>query len=318
MSVSHAHYPPTPTVHIRENDMVHDMARPHALPSNLRNNVTAVIGEFCGTFMFLLLSFIGAQTALSTNSPVDATAPLMPFSLLYIAASFGAAIAVNVWIFFRVSGGMFNPAVTLGLVLVGAVKPLRGVMVFVAQLAAGIAAAAVVDGLLPGPLTVANKLSNGTSIVQGVFLEMFLTAQLVLCVYMLAVEKHRATFLAPLGIGMSVFIAHIALTNYTGTSINPARSFGPAVISGFVGYHWIYWLGPLMGSLLAFVVYSLLKWLDYTTANPGQDDDDLERASRAALIDVLAERRSTIMSEGGQVNLVLREPKPEDIGQSHV
>ncbi|PHH64295.1 hypothetical protein CDD81_4779 [Ophiocordyceps australis] len=318
MSALHPHYPNAPIVHIREDEMADAVAKPHALPSALRNNATAVIAEFCGTFMFLLLSFIGTQTALSTNSPGVAGAPLMPFSLLYVAASFGSALAVNVWIFYRVSGGMFNPAVTLGLVLVGAVKPLRGAMVFIAQLAAGIAAAAVVDGLLPGPLGVANSLSNGTSIVQGIFLEMFLTAQLVLCVYFLAVEKHRATFLAPLGIGISCFIAHIALTNYTGTSINPARSFGPAVITGFVTYHWIYWLGPFMGSLLAFVVYSLLKWLDYTTANPGQDDDDLERATRAALIDVLADRRSTIMSEGGQVNLVFREPKPDDIGPSHV
>lgn len=62
--------------------------------------------------MFLLLSFIGAQTALVTNNPSDPSAPLEPFSLMYIAASFGTALAVNVWIFYRVSGGMFNPAVS--------------------------------------------------------------------------------------------------------------------------------------------------------------------------------------------------------------
>ncbi|KAG8407333.1 Aquaporin-1 [Metarhizium acridum] len=161
--------------------------------------------------------------------------------------------------------------------LVGSVKPLRGLLIIPTQLVAAIAAAAVVDGLLPGPLTVANSLSNGTSKVQGVFLEMFLTAQLVLTVYFLAVEKHKATYLAPIGIGIAVFIAHIVGTNYTGTSINPARSFGPACIQGFVGYHYIYWVGPLMGSLLAFAVYWVLKWLEYQSANPGQDDDDVER-----------------------------------------
>lgn len=62
--------------------------------------------------MFLLLSFIGAQTALVTNNPSDPSAPLEPFSLMYIAASFGTALAINVWIFYRVSGGMFNPAVS--------------------------------------------------------------------------------------------------------------------------------------------------------------------------------------------------------------
>ncbi|KND89365.1 Aquaporin-1 [Tolypocladium ophioglossoides CBS 100239] len=287
---------------VRGNRMRQEGARDHPLPSAARNALTVVVGEFCGTFMFLLLSFIGAQTALNTNSPGDPSAPLLPFSLMYIAASFGTALAVNVWIFFRVTGGMFNPAVTLGLALVGAVKPLRAIMVFVTQLVAAIAAAAVVDGLIPGPLTVANKLSNGTNIPQGLFLEMFLTSQLVLTVYFLAVEKHRATFLAPVGIGISVFIAHIAGTDYTGTSINPARSFGPAVISGFVGYHWIFWLGPFMGSGLAFAVYMLLKWLDYGTANPGQDADDVEKANRGVL------HPTSSMNE--------KRPIPSDAGNS--
>ncbi|KAM5348981.1 hypothetical protein ACJ41O_008804 [Fusarium nematophilum] len=255
------------------------LERRHIIPSATRNLCIVVSGEFCGTFMFLLLSFIGTQTALATNDPSNPGEALLPFSLMYIAASFGAALAVNVWIFYRVTGGMFNPAVTLGLVLVGAMPPLRGLCIFPTQLVAAIAAAAVTDGLLPGPLGVANKLGGGASIAQGLFIEMFLTAQLVLTVYFLAVEKHRATFLAPIGIGISVFIAHIAGTSWTGTSINPARSFGPAVITGFNGYHWIYWVGPFMGSGLAYTVYTWFKWLEYETANPGQDDDEgLERA----------------------------------------
>lgn len=243
------------------------------IPSPIRNLFVIVFGEFCGTFMFLLLSFIGAQTAIIANNPNDPTAPLEPYSLMYIAASFGSALAVNVWIFYRISGGMFNPAVTLGLVLVGAVKPLRGLVIFPTQIVAGIAAAAVTDGLIPGPLKVANTLGGGANRTQGLFLEMFLTAQLVLTVYFLAVEKHRGTFLAPIGIGLSVFIAHIVATRWTGTSINPARSFGPACIVGFTNYQWIYWLGPFMGSFLAFGVYTCFKWLEYQTANPGQDDD---------------------------------------------
>ncbi|KAF9871397.1 hypothetical protein CkaCkLH20_11044 [Colletotrichum karsti] len=250
-------------------------AYPMSLPS--RNLLVIVLGEFCGTFMFLLLSFIGAQTAIVTNAAADPDAPMGPDSLLYIACSFGTAIAINVWIFYRVSGGMFNPAVTLGLVLVGAVKPLRGLCIVPAQLLASIAAAGVVYGVLPGPLKVANTLGNGATIPQGFFIEMLLTAQLVLTVYFLAVEKHRATFLAPIGVGISVFIAHITATNWTGTSINPARSFGPAVIIGFVNYHWIYWLGPFAGAFLSFLVYALFKWLEYQTANPGQDDD-MEKA----------------------------------------
>ncbi|KOS23188.1 Aquaporin-1 [Escovopsis weberi] len=222
--------------------------------------------------MFLLLAFLGTQAAQNNNMPGNPSAPLFPYSLLYIASSFGASLTIMVWVFYRVTGGMFNPAVTLGLVLVGTVKWYRGIIILPTQLAAAIAASATVSGLIPGPLTVGNHLAQGTSIVRGLFIEMFLTAQLVLTVYFLAVEKHRSTYLAPVGIGVSVFIAHIAGTEFTTTSINPARSFGPAVIQGFPGYHWIYWLGPFMGALLACGCYKLLKALEYHRANPGQDD----------------------------------------------
>ncbi|KAL6901389.1 aquaporin-like protein [Trichoderma evansii] len=239
------------------------------------------VGEFCGTFMFLLLSFMGAQVALDNNPTGQ---KLDPATLLYIASSFGTALAVNVWVFYRVTGGMFNPAVTLGLVLVRAVTPLRALIIVPTQIVAGIAAAAVVSGLLPGYFDVTNGLGSSTNTAQGLFIEMFLTAQLVLTVYFLAVEKHRATFLAPVGIGVSVFIAHMAGTNFTGTGINPARSFGPAVVTGkFPGYHWIYWLGPCLGALLSFVVYTLLKVLEYPIANPGQDAGDPETANEEAL-----------------------------------
>ncbi|KAG5978152.1 hypothetical protein E4U55_006346 [Claviceps digitariae] len=256
--------------------------RPHMLNDALRNSLVVMFGEFCGTFMFLFLAFAGAQTAITNNDPGKSGAVLAPYSLFYIATSFGAALTVNVWIFYRVSGGMFNPAVTLGLMLVGAVKPSRALIILPAQFAAGICAAAVVEGLLPGPLSVTNTLGSGTSVVQGLFLEMFMTAQLVLTVYFLAVEKHRGTFLAPIGIGISVFIAHIVGVDYTGTGINPARSLGPAVIKGFVDYHWIYWLGPVMGSLLSFGIYSVFKWLEYRSANPGQDRDDIESVPPAS------------------------------------
>ncbi|OTA05447.1 Major intrinsic protein, aquaporin-2 [Trichoderma parareesei] len=252
---------------------------PNRLSGSFKTALVIAVGEFCGTFMFLLLSFMGAQTALnSSDGNLDAP------TLLYIASSFGTALAVNVWVFYRVTGGMFNPAVTLGLVLVGAVKPLRALYIFPSQLIAAIAAAAVTDGLLPGPLGVTNGLGSGTSGVQGLFIEMFLTAQLVLTVYFLAVEKHRATFLAPVGIGVSVFIAHMAGTNFTGTGINPVRSLGPAIVTGnFHGYHWIYWLGPVLGALLSFGVYTLLKMLEYQVANPGQDAGDPEEANEEAL-----------------------------------
>lgn len=100
--------------------------------------------------------------------------------------------------------------VTLGLCLIGAVPFARGGFVFIAQMLGAMASAGVVAALFPGPLAVTTSLSGGTSLAQGLFIELLLTAQLVLTVIMLAAEKHKSTFLAPIGIGLSLFIAELA------------------------------------------------------------------------------------------------------------
>jgi hypothetical protein len=113
---------------------------------------------------------------------------------------------------------------------------------------------------------------------------MFLTSQLVLSVFMLAVEKHKITFLAPIGIGLTLFVDHLVGVYHTGCGVNPARSFGPDVVIGnFPGYHWIYCtgpspvlvnqlgVGPSLGALLASAVYKVLKFLKYHEVNGTQD-----------------------------------------------
>lgn len=250
--------------------------------STAKNYGLAAVGEFLGTFLFLFFAFAGTQCVKLAYDPFKnnqtnageavATAGL----LLYVALSFGISLAVNVWIFYRVSGGLFNPAVTLGVVLLGAMPPLKGAILVVAQLLGGIVAAALVEAMLPGDLAVNTGLGGGITTVQGFFLEAFLTFELTLTIYMLAVEKHRATFMAPIGIGLALFIAHLAGIFFTGASLNPARSFGPAVVTrDFPTYHWIYWIGPCLGSVAATGFYKLLLILEYKTANPGQDHDGL-------------------------------------------
>jgi aquaporin rerated protein, other eukaryote len=77
---------------------------------------------------------------------------------------------------------------------------------------------------------------------------MFLTSQLVLMVFFLGVEKHKATFLAPVAIGLTLFVCHLCAIHFTGAGLNPARSLGPHVVVGdFPGYHWIYCI-PLSDS----------------------------------------------------------------------
>ncbi|KAJ5384265.1 Aquaporin [Penicillium concentricum] len=253
------------------------------LPPELRYNLLCVMGEFVGTFLFLLFSFAGTQVA-NTPRPPD-NAPPNTSNLLYASLSFGFALTVNVWAFFRVTGGLFNPAVTLALCLTGGMPPSRGLFVFPAQLVAGIAAAGVTSALFPGPLNCETRLDGGTSISQGLFIEMFLTAQLVFVIIMLAVVKHKSTYLAPVGIGLAFFVAELIGTYYTGGSLNPARSLGPDVINrSFPGYHWIYWVGPLLGSLLASGFYHILCIARWERINPGQDDNEEEAARKESLI----------------------------------
>jgi hypothetical protein len=77
---------------------------------------------------------------------------------------------------------------------------------------------------------------------------------------MLAAEKSKDTFIAPIGIGLSLFVVEIAGVNYSGASVNPARSFGPCVAAAdFPGYFWIYFVGPILGALLAAGFYHFVK-----------------------------------------------------------
>ncbi|KAH6855483.1 aquaporin-like protein [Chaetomium sp. MPI-CAGE-AT-0009] len=262
-------------------------------PPTKRNNIVAALGEFVGTFLFLFFAFAGTQVA-NTPPPTSAngsdTALPNTSNLMFISLVFGMSLMANVWAFYRVTGGLFNPVVALALFLVGGPSVIRLgvvghsvirlVVVVIAQFLGGIVAAAVVSALFPGPLTVTTTLGGGANIAQGLFIEMFLTAQLVFVIIMLAAEKHKSTFLAPIGIGITFFLAELVGVYFTGGSLNPARSLGPAVVNrSFPGYFWIYWLGPLLGSLLACGFYVLLKYLRWKECNPRQDAgwDDIEK-----------------------------------------
>ena len=117
---------------------------------------------------------------------------------------------------------------------------MRSCLVFLAQIAGGISAAAVVSCLFPGPLNVETTLGGGTSISQGLFIEMFLTAQLVFVIIMLAVVKHRSTFLAPIGIGLTFFLAELC-GGFDPKSMTLTRC---VPLSLTVNRHLLYWRVP--------------------------------------------------------------------------
>ncbi|KAK0943793.1 putative aquaporin-3 [Friedmanniomyces endolithicus] len=238
-----------------------------------QGHMIAATGEFVGTFLFLFFGFIGHLMAVDTAPNSGKNGVNSNQTVIYIALSYGLSLLVTVWTLFRISGGLFNPAVTLAMVVTGSVPPVRGLILFLPQMLAGICAAAVASVIVPGDIrTVQTTLTPGMSPAQGVFLEMFLTAQLCFTALMLAAEKSKDTFIAPIGIGLAFFVCEIAGVFYTGASLNPTRSFGPAVVGrDFHTYHWIYWIGPFLGALLAAGYFHFVKFFNYEEANPGQD-----------------------------------------------
>ncbi|KAH9870351.1 hypothetical protein IAQ61_005825 [Plenodomus lingam] len=182
----------------------HHAHRRHTWITNKwRNELVAMVAEFAGTFMFLFFAFGGTSVANTAATFSDAaTAGQQSNSisqapntgvLLYISLIFGFSLMVNVWVFFRVSGGLFNPAVSLGLYLIGAIGIVRASLCFIAQMLAGICAAAVVQAILPGPLNVSTTLGAGVSAARGVFLEMFLTSLLVFTICKLSLDNLTMT-----------------------------------------------------------------------------------------------------------------------------
>lgn len=148
--------------------------------------------------------------------------------------------------------------------LIGSLPWVRGGVVVAAQLTGACASAGIVSALFPGDMAVGTTLGGGATPVEGLFIEMFLTAELVFAIFMMAADKNEATFIAPIGIGLALFVSELPGIFYTGGSLNPARSFGPAVVNrDFPHYHWIYWLGPFLGTIVAVAFYKLVKALEY-------------------------------------------------------
>lgn len=176
---------------------------------DIRGHLVAMSGEFVGTILFLWFGLSAAQVASMTNPNPDGLQS--PETLLFISLAFGFSLAVNAWAFYRISGGLFNPAVVLGMCVSGSLPWTRGLFLIPAQLLGCMVAGALVQCMFPGDVAATlTKLSPGVSIAQGLFIEMFLTALLVFTILMLAAEKHQATFMAPIGIGLALFVAELS------------------------------------------------------------------------------------------------------------
>lgn len=126
-----------------------------------------------GTFMFLLIAFLGHSVAVERAGDSGPNGAASSQTLVYISLCYGFSLLINAWTMFRVSGGLFNPAVTLGLVLAGKLEVIRGVVFLPVQVVAAMSAAGIVKAMIPGDIRqVQTTLAAEVSIAQGLFLEM--------------------------------------------------------------------------------------------------------------------------------------------------
>ncbi|XP_036897094.1 aquaporin-1 [Sturnira hondurensis] len=220
----------------------------------------AVVAEFLAMIIFIFISIgsaLGFNYPVKNNKTSDGTQDNVKVSL-----AFGLSIATLAQSVGHISGAHLNPAVTLGLLLSCQISIFRAIMYIVAQCVGAIVATAILSGItssLPNNSLGSNALAPGVNSGQGLGIEIFATLQLVLCV--LATTDRRRRDLggsAPLAIGLSVALGHLLAIDYTGCSINPARSFGSAVISHNFTDHWVFWVGPFIGAALAVLIYDFI------------------------------------------------------------
>ncbi|KAL8292714.1 hypothetical protein RQP46_001326 [Phenoliferia psychrophenolica] len=253
----------------------------------LRHDCVAAMGELLGTFFFLYFAFTATQSALfRKTADENGTTILDNQTILYISFSFGISLLTTAWVFFRVSGAAFNPAVSFSLWLIGGLSGRRFFMVVPAQLVGAIAAAGLAKATSIGPLNVANGTADGVSDGQALSIELLTTMLLCFTVLMCAAEKSKSTFLAPVVIGLAVFVGHLA-----SVGINPARTLGPAVINlSFPSNSWAYYVGQMTGAIVASVLYVIFKHLDYSKVVAGIDSssgDASQDISAAPLLKVI-------------------------------
>ncbi|XP_053323924.1 aquaporin-1 [Spea bombifrons] len=220
----------------------------------------AIIAEFLAMSIFVFIS-IGA--ALGMNFPVAQNqTTTREQDIVKVSLAFGLAIATMAQSVGHISGAHLNPAVTLGCLLSCQISILKAVMYIVAQCLGAVVATAILSGItsqIDKNSLGLNGLSEGVSAGQGLGIEIIVTFQLVLCV--LAVTDKRRTDISgsvPLAIGLSVALGHLIAIDYTGCGMNPARSFGSAVITRNFAHHWIFWVGPMIGGAAAALIYDFI------------------------------------------------------------
>lgn len=213
------------------------------------------VAEFIGTFY---LCFAGIAAILCNQPPINSGS-----GLVGIALAHGLALSIAVSVFGGLSGAHFNPAVTIGMLVTGRIKFPLAVSYIGAQLLGSTAAAYICKGIFPAVAVESAKLGIplpaewvGDSFTTVLITEFVLTFLLITSVFGAAVdERGKAVKIGGFAIGLTVAFDILAGGPVTGASMNPARSFGPALAMMHFDWHWCYWVGPIAGGVAAALLY---------------------------------------------------------------
>ncbi|KAG8045446.1 hypothetical protein GUJ93_ZPchr0008g13547 [Zizania palustris] len=213
-----------------------------------------VVGELVLTFLFV---FVGVGSVMAAGKAGEGAGK--PPALTAVAMAQALVVAVLATAGFHISGGHLNPAVTLSLAVGGHISLFRSAMYILAQLLGSSLACLLLRFLTGGMATPVHALAEGVGPIQGVVAEVVFTFTLlfVICATVLD-PRTPAPGIGPLLTGLLVGANTVAGGVLTGASMNPARSFGPALATGVWAHHWVYWVGPMVGGPLAVIAYDLL------------------------------------------------------------
>jgi MIP family channel proteins len=221
----------------------------------------AIAAEFIGPFT-LVIAGVGA--IISTQNLSDGG------NLVAVSLAHGLAIGLMVAALGHVSGGHFNPAVTVSMLATGEIRLTRAISYIVAQVLGGIAGAGVLTLVFPalGPLGRNNPgvnlglpgLGPDVSVSGALIMEAVMTFFLVLVIFGTAVDPRGPKAIAPLAIGLIITMDILTGGRITGAAMNPARALGPAIVQQDFTNWWIYWVGPIIGGLIAAYAYKTI-WL---------------------------------------------------------
>jgi MIP family channel proteins len=219
----------------------------------MRDTWRHFVAEFVGTFA---LVFIGGGTIIT--SPLVQTQA----AVLSIALAHGLILALLVSATMNISGGHLNPAVTTGFLVTRRIDPMMAVIHWIAQFLGAIIAAYLLKALFPAGVANATllggqRISADTTLLQAIILEAIATFFLVFVVFGTAVDP-RGPKLGGMAIGLTIAADILAIGPLTGGSMNPARSFGPAVVTHAFEGQTAYWIGPILGGIVAALLYDRL------------------------------------------------------------